>query len=79
MERRQIRILAAGAILLAGTGLTIAQTDPAAPPPPAAGATVAAEDDGDFDMGWIGLLGLLGLAGLRRSRDTRPVATTTVR
>ena len=42
---------------------------------------VATTDDGDRDMGWLGLLGLIGLAGLMRKRhdphhDVRRDSTT---
>ena len=37
------------------------------------------DDDGGFDMGWLGLLGLLGLMGLKRNKDHVHVDTTTTR
>jgi len=33
---------------------------------------IAAEGDGDFDFGWLGLLGLGGLFGLKRRRGDDP-------
>ena len=41
--------------------------------------TAPADDDGGFDMGWLGLLGLAGLLGLRRKDEhhvTRVDTTT---
>lgn len=38
-----------------------------------------AEDDRDFDWGWLGLLGLAGLAGLARKRQEPARTYTTER
>jgi MYXO-CTERM domain-containing protein len=60
MATTSVRALLALALAF-GTPLALAQT----------GDTTTAtraevEDDGGFDIGWVGLLGLIGLAGLRR-------------
>ena len=54
--------LAFALLATAGVQTGFAQTDTAA----RSGSSTAPEDDGGFDMGWIGLLGLAGLLGLRR-------------
>jgi hypothetical protein len=42
-------------------------------------SATTAEDEGGFDMGWIGLLGLAGLMGLRRHREGYSTTGSTVR
>lgn len=73
-----IRTVALAAAIVAGAsslGFAQTTTDPVAPATTT--VTTDADDDGGFDMGWIGLLGLLGLAGLTKSRRDTTVRTTT--
>ena len=64
-------------LLLAGAGVTMAQTTTATPPPRAttADAVPARTDDRGFDWGWLGLIGLAGLAGLGRRERVLPTTT----
>ena len=80
MQRTELRkIIASGILALA---LAFVATDAQAQT--GAGVqgdatTVPADDDGGFDMGWLGLLGLAGLLGLRKKDDvhvTRVDSTT---
>lgn len=48
---------------------TFVQTTTFAAPNP--NNTEVANEDDDFDWGWIGLLGLVGLMGLRRNDERR--------
>jgi len=75
------------AVSLAGAAISAQDARDTSPAPgsatgpsaPGGTATTRRDDDGGFDMGWLGLIGLAGLAGLmpkeRKDRDT--VATTT--
>lgn len=48
-----------------------AQTDAAPGGTTTTAPTATAENDRDFDWGWLGLLGLLGLAGLTKKPEAR--------
>lgn len=58
---------------LAGTGvLALACAMPATAQNSTGGATnggTTVNDEGGFDLGWLGLLGLLGLVGMKRRHD----------
>jgi MYXO-CTERM domain-containing protein len=70
MQRIELRkIIASGILALA---LAFLPTDAQAQAGTGAqgdATTAPAEDDGGFDMGWLGLLGLAGLLGLRKKDD----------
>jgi len=80
MQRIEFRKVMASAILALAL-LATSATAQSAPPAGVQGdaSTVPVDDDGGFDMGWLGLLGLAGLLGLRRKEEhhvTRVDTTT---
>ena len=77
MQRIKLRKLIASGILALAFSATGVQAQAAGVQGDA--TTVPADDDGGFDMGWLGLLGLAGLLGLRKKDDVHVtrVDTTT--
>ena len=76
MSHAAARRVIGSAVLALGLLSTAAVSPSAAQNAPAAGteagsSTQADNDEGGFDMGWLGLLGLLGLMGMRRREPVR--------
>ena len=81
MQRIEFRKVMASGILALALLATSATAQSGAPATGVQGdaSTVPVDDDGGFDMGWLGLLGLAGLLGLRRKEEhhvTRVDTTT---
>jgi MYXO-CTERM domain-containing protein len=63
--------LAVTAAMLSVPSIAVFAQDAAAPATPAATQNNNANDDGGFDLGWLGLIGLAGLLGLRKRDNHR--------
>ena len=79
MQRIKLRKLIASGILALAFSATGVQAQAAGSGVQGDATTVPADDDGGFDMGWLGLLGLAGLLGLRKKDEVHVtrVDTTT--
>ena len=68
MISKRSLVLAATVAMLSLPSVAVFAQDAAAP---AATQNNNTNDDGGFDLGWLGLIGLAGLLGLRKRDDHR--------